>query len=382
MIQRTATAIIPFCMLAVMVTAGWGGAAVTENFDGDYKDGLFDGWKTDMEPWGEEPAPAETKPGHGDSGSAQSLATKGACHYVYKTFSGLKEGETYQMSVWIRAGFQKEGARGFPGAVSWVEFAVDPRGGDRARGLEIWNVEPKYDFDKNMGKWVQYTSEPFKAAGEKATVVFKVGSVDSDRGFRADFDDLTIEPAKDSAKPGVFPEKFDGKYTRGLAEGWKRRFIHGGVTPVWEEDTGREGDGSAQRLYASDDAPNKAVMIGQVKQFKVEPGTYKIKVWIKASSTLGTPLADKDTRDIGPVVRFGVDPTGQADSLLVSSILWNQEPKAHFMVMGNQNQWKEFESPEFEAKGDMISVWLWVQGDYITGVSAAFDDLTLEKVEK
>lgn len=370
------TAFIAFSLFIPMAASAQ--PAIEVNFDGAYTNGVFDTWQTGTDGWGDPPDPRETTPGHGGAGSAQALVVSNGTHYVYSTLTGLTTGKEYQVSVWVRSYFAN-GTTGDPGGNSWIEFGWDPDAQNDPAQVDLWNVAPKFDFAANMGNWVQYTGEQFTAAGDSVTIAFKVGSVDSTNGIRGEFDDLQISEVIQPIQTYQFPDDFNGTYTLGIAHGWRDRFIPGGVSPRWEEGVGRTG--SAQRLRAATAGENLAVNIGVTKRFEVEADrVYRIGLWVMASDTSGTALANVDQSDPGPIVKFGVDTTAQITSPTAASILWSTAPTDHFSVASNVGQWGQFNSPPFRTTTDTISVWLWAQGDYIVGVDAKFDDLTSESL--
>jgi len=366
---------------AIAVTPGW--SDITENFDGTYKEGLADGWTTETDGWGNPPDPVPIMPGRGDTGSAQGLRAYKGTHYVLKTFSGLTANKEYTVSVAVRT-FYADGSPRVPGS-SWVEFGWDPQARkttQRFGSKMMWCLDPKQDFDNNAGNWVEYTGEPFTALGPEVTIAFKVGSQDAKNGIMAQFDDLEIAPVTEPAKPAEFPDNFNTLFKRGVAPGWRPRFLPGGANPRWQMALGhgKSEPGKidiAQRLYASTEQLNLNISIGLVKVFKVDPKkTYTLSIWISAADSNGKVLTDPNL-DVGPMIRFGVDTTGQTANSEADTILWSVEPTDHFMTEGNENQWHQFKTEPFEAAKDTISVWVWVDGDEKIGIDAKFDDLEL-----
>jgi len=361
-------------VLAFSLAAAAGWSDITVNFDGTYNAGVYDNWKTETDGWGDAPSPFAVIPGRGGAGNAQGMIVFNGCHYVVKTLAGLTPGQQYTVSVWIRT-YYGDGSPGVPGSSSWVEFGWDPQARDTTQPNTnmVWCVDPKNDFANNAGNWVRYTGEAFTAVGDSVTIAFKVGSVDQTNGIMAQFDDLEIKQVVAPEEHFQFPDDFNTTFSLGVAYGWAKRFIPGGISPHWAEAPGRSG--SAQRLYAGTEGANLAVNIGVVKVFDVEPDkVYRITLWISASDSSGTVLTDPNP-DPGPVVKFGVDPTAQTDDPSTESIRWTTAPTAYFSVPGRENTWHQFTSPVFRATTDTVSVWLWVQGDANVGVDARFDDL-------
>jgi len=359
-------------LLVFRASTGW--ADIQVDFDGSYKDGLCDGWKTEKDPWGTGPvSPIEVSPGFDGKGKAQGLRVSNGSHFVVQTLSGLTPGLDYVVSVRVCT------ARGdgkFETPKGWVEFGWD----SRARNITwpntnmIWCADPKLDFAQNTGNWIKYTGEPFRAIGTSVTIAFKVGSMDPG-GITGQFDNLVISQHKAPPVTYRFPDNFDSTYKFGTADGWAKRFLSGGVTPRWAQAAGRSG--SAQHLYAGTEAPGLGIDIGVVKVFEITPNrTYTVSVWISASDSSSRPLTNPFF-DPGPIVKFGVDPTGQTTNPTTATIQWKSDPTQYFIMSGKENTWNQFTSAPFQATGNTVSVWLWVEGDNNIGVSAKFDDLTL-----
>lgn len=354
-------------------------ADIYVSFDGNYNFGIYDWWKTETDGWGDPPTPVEIIPGRGGTGQAQALVVYNGTHYVLKTMSGLTAGLDYVVSVWIRT-YYGNGSPGVPGSTSWVEFGWDPQARDTTQPNSnlVWCVDPKFDFANNAGNWVKYSGEPFTATSDSITIAFKVGSIDNVNGIMAQFDDLEVVRFTQPVERFQFPDDFNATYTLGVAYGWTKRFIPGGITPRWEQGPGRTG--SAQRLYAATDNPGWAISIGVVKLFEVEPHlTYRLNIWVTASDSLGMPLTDPSP-DPGPVVKIGVDPTGQNADPEAPTIYWNTSPTDFFSSPSqNVGVWQQFSTPAIVTTTDTLSVWLWVVGDDVVGVDARFDDLDIDR---
>ena len=366
---------------AIATSSGW--SDITENFDGNYKEGLTEGWTTETDGWGNPPDPVQITPGRGDTGNAQGLRAYKGSHYVLKTFSGLTPGQEYTVSVAIRT-YYADGSPRVPGS-SWVEFGWDPQARKTTQlygSKMMWCLDPKMDFDNNAGNWVEYAGEPFKAVGPSVTVAFKVGSQDGKNGVMAQFDDFKIVPVTEPPAPSEPPDNFNSPFKHGVAPGWKKRFLPGGATPRWSMALGhgKSEPGRidlAQRLYASTEQLNRNISIGLVKVFKVvAKRTYTLSIWISAADSNGKLLTDPNL-DVGPMIKFGVDMTGQIANSEADTIVWNVEPTDSFMTEGNENKWQQFTTEPFETTTDAVSVWLWVDGDEKIGIDAKFDDLEL-----
>lgn len=366
-------------ILLISAAQGWSDILVT--FEGNYNFGLYDAWKWETDGWGEPgPNPGEILPGLGGTGSAQAVSTTDGTHYILKTMEVVQPGLDYQVSVWIRVRHANQAPPPMS-PFAWVEFGWDPQARDTTQPNSnlIWNVDPKNDFDNNFDNWVQYTGEPFTAVGTSVTVAFKIGTVltNNPNGITADFDNLEIRQVTAPPIRYAFPDHFDTTYTLGLAHGWTKRFIPGGLTPHWAEATGRGATGSAQRIYAGAEGTGWDVNIGAVKRFAIDAGqSYNMTMWISASDSQGAVLTNPNA-DPGPVVKFGLDLTGQNTDPLASSIEWNTEPTGVFSTPGMENTWQQFTMPYRRPTTDTVSVWLWVQGDFEAGVDAAFDDLEM-----
>jgi hypothetical protein len=380
--RRRRLCIATFLAVLLGLSPAW--SQITEDFDGTYAGGLLDGWITETDGWGDPPEPLEITPGRGDTGSAQALRTQNGTHYVVRTFDGLTTDVEYTVSVWIRT-YSYNGDP-TPPSTSWVEFGWDAfaRNSTQPNSNLVWNVDPKFDYANNTGNWVQYAGEPFTARSDSVTIAFKVGTADGGGGLgvQAHFDDLEIVPQIVPQERFQFPDDFNTTYTAGVAYGWAKRFIPGGLNPRWEKGTGRTG--SAQRLFAAPEGTTGlSVNIGVVKVFEVEPGgSHTINLWLNAADSFGSFLVDviPAPADPGPIVKFGVDPSGQNDTSDATSVQWNESPTAHFSTEGNQGVWAWFESDEFRPTSNTVSVWLWVRGDDQVGVDARFDDLEIESL--
>jgi hypothetical protein len=354
-------------------------AEIYLTFDGTYYFGVNDAWKQEPDASINPGHPNEISPGFGGAGKAQGLSIlypSSVSSYFVKTLPGLTAGRDYDVNLWIRT-YRGDGLSTTP--IGWVEFGWDPQARDTAQPNTnmIWCTDPTADYARNVGNWVKYTGEPFTATTTSVTIAFKVGSTDP-RVIIAQFDELRVSEFVLPDGRYSFPDHFEGAYKVGAAYGWSKRFIAGGVNAHFAEAPGWTG--SAQLLYAGTELPDKAVSIGVVKVFEVTPDhSYTVNVLMSASDSSGNFLSNADP-DPGPVVKFGVDPTAQTADPDAPSLLWNNDATQYFSTPGQQNTWHEFASPMFRPTTDTVSVWLWIEGDKDIGVSAKFDDLTLNGI--
>jgi len=356
---------------AFEISSIWADINVT--FDGTFEFGIFGAWREEYDPWGNAGMPSEIIPGVGGAGKAQGLRVYDGSGFLVKTLAGLIAGQDYVTSAWVRTA-RGDGFSTTP--VGWVEFGWDPqaRNTTQPNSNLIWCTAPGFDYAHNVGHWVQYTGEPFTAMSTSVTIALNVGTNDP-KGIVGMFDELLIGSYSLPLIRYHFPDTFDSTYTLGAAYGWSKRFLSAGPIPHWERAVGQSG--WAQRLYAGTEAADLAINVGMVKLFEIPPNRdYTLSIWVNASDSSGSLLTNPNP-DPGPMIQFGVDPSAQTLDSTAQTIQWNSDPTQYFSTLGNENTWQQFSTAQFRTTTDTVSVWLWVQGDRTVGVSALFDDLTL-----
>lgn len=369
-----------FCLTLAIVACGTFAVAqtTTDNMDGTYGIVVQDDFSGDAAPgwsaWSE-----SSGWGSGNllvkestivrTGDAQEVDMDHGSGGVVKVFSATP-GMYVTISVWIRATNEAGTGQAVNGS-QWVEYGYDLNASTTNPSNVIWDDSPKFDFANNFAAYKQYTMPSVKvlqASGSSISVWLKSGAAAPTGGHHY-FDDVTIEFSSTPPSPpttGDFPDDFEGTYDFGVAPGWIATSLPGGTDITRAETDGVTG--SAQRISTAD------ANLGVVKRFNV--GVNKIialRCSIRTANSAGGP-PNAGNGDI----RIGLDQTGQYLNMGASTIEWDSGPGEEPFLTNASGVYTEFTTTPFLVTSSPISVWLNVEGAFLSsGTRADFDDLSV-----
>jgi len=154
-------------------------SVVNGDFEGQFANGVAEGWKTWTDPWGDREYHDETAAPRGGE-HAQGWTAKQSSSGIYQVVKGTTGGQAYRLTMWIM--YQTPGAM-------WAECGFDARGGTDQSEVH-WT---KLETTGPAGQWLKY-ERALVAEGKAVSVWCKWGTV-TNVECRGLADDVSLVPA-------------------------------------------------------------------------------------------------------------------------------------------------------------------------------------------